>query len=237
MAKATILVIEDDLHIQELIQFNLEQHGYRVLTVADGALGLAKALDEKPALILLDLMLPNMDGLAVCKMIRQNDKTKNIPLVMLTAKSEEADIVLGLELGADDYVTKPFSPRQLVARVKALLRRSREAAAAGPIHTIGTLELDFSRHQVLLNRKPLALTAKEYGVLKLFIEAGGRALSREYILETLWGQDESLNVDLRAVDKHIGELRRKLKGEAHRILTIKHHGYRFETENDKQALT
>lgn len=229
MAKTIILVMEDDLHIQELIKVNLEQRDYHVLSASDGARGFAKALAEKPDLILLDLMLPGMDGLTICKMLRQNYKTKNIPLVMLTAKSSETDIVLGLELGADDYVTKPFSPRQLMARIKALLRRSREGAAAGPVHRIGSLQLDFDRHHATLDRKPLDLTAKEYGVLKLFIETGGRALSREYILETLWGPDESLEVDLRAVDKHIGELRRKLKNEACRIVTIKNHGYRFES--------
>ncbi len=226
-------MIEDDKNIVEILKYNLEQNGYRVLVSLDGKSGLECALREKPDLILLDLMLPEMDGSEVCRLLRNNYKSRTIPIIMLTAKSEEADEILGLEFGADDYVTKPFRIRQLLARIKALLRRCRNQAERS-ILTIGRLEVDTVRFQVLVSGKALDLTFKEYGILKLLAESGGPVLSRERILEEVWGHDESYHVEPRVVDKHIGELRRKLKSEASRIVTVIHSGYRLDMDEDEK---
>lgn len=226
MANETILVIEDEKNILELIKYNLKERGYQTITTTNGKSGLEIALESKPHLILLDLMLPGMSGLEICKMFKQNYKTRDIPIIMLTARTEETDIVLGLELGADDYITKPFSPKQFLARVKAVLRRY-QGTSHERVLKAGNLFLDTAKHIVMLNGKTIDLTSKEFGILKLFMESGERVLSREYILDTIWGRDESLNVEFRAVDKHIGELRKKLKSESERIMTIKSYGYRF----------
>ncbi len=227
MSQPSILMIEDEKNIVELVRYNLERQGYRVFSVNDGKQGVDFALREKPSLILLDLMLPGMEGLEVCRLLRHNYKTRTIPIIMLTAKGEDADVVLGLEMGADDYVTKPFSVRQLQARIKAALRKY-EARPEDRIIRAGKIEMDTARHQVLLDGKAVEITFKEYGVLKLLMDSGGRVLSRETILNAVWGQDESLDVELRVVDKHVGELRRKLKTEGARIITAKNFGYRFE---------
>lgn len=227
-------MIEDEKNIVEILKYNLEQNGYRVLVSLDGRSGLECALREKPDLILLDLMLPEMDGSEVCRLLRHNYKSRAIPILMLTAKSEEADEILGLEFGADDYVTKPFRIRQLLSRIKALLRRCRNQAERS-ILTVGRLEIDTARFQVLAAGKALDLTFKEYGILKLLAESGGRVLSRERILEEVWGHDESFHVEPRVVDKHIGELRRKLKTEASRIVTVIHSGYRLEMDEEREG--
>jgi DNA-binding response OmpR family regulator len=232
MPKSTVLIIEDEKNIVELVKYNFEQHGYRVLSAADGRKGFESALRDKPDVILLDLMLPEMNGLQVCRELRQNYKTQTVPVLMLTAKSEEADVVLGLELGADDYVTKPFSTRQLLARVKALVRRSAVRQEQRVIRA-GAIEMDTARHQVQSNGRPVELTSREFSVLKLLLESGGRVLSRELILNEVWGQDESLDVELRVVDKHVGELRRKLKAEAFRIVTVKNFGYRLDLNEEE----
>lgn len=230
MAKETILLIEDEKNIQELVSYNLEQENYRVLCASKGDLGLDSARKNNPSLILLDLMLPEIDGIEVCKILRQNPKTAAIPIIMLTAKSQEADKVLGLELGADDYITKPFSPRELVARVKALLRRTKSLPAEKN-YRAGSLEMDPDKHLVHVKGKPIQLTSKEYDLLKALLEANGRVLSRELLLDQVWGYDESLNIETRTVDMHIGLLRKKLKNEANRIITIKNVGYRFDGES------
>lgn len=229
MAKTTILIIEDEKNIRELIKYNLQDDGYLVSEEVSGDSGLRRIQQDFPDLVLLDLMLPGMDGLSVCKAVKQNQKTASIPVIMLTAKGEEIDKVLGLEIGADDYITKPFSPRELLARIKAVLRRGREAPADVKLQA-GTLELDDARHIVSLKGKPIELTSKEYDLLKALLEAQGRVLSREYLLERVWGYDKSVNIETRTVDMHVGQLRKKIKNEAERIITVKNVGYRFDAE-------
>jgi len=227
MSKESILVIEDEKNIVELVKYNLEQEGYRVQTAFRGDDGLEKARKCSPDLIVLDWMIPGLDGLEVCKLLRKDYRTSSIAIVMLTAKSQETDKVIGLEFGADDYVTKPFSPRELCARIKAVLRRSREKMAE-TIHRVGSLEMDTAKHSVALKGKEMVLTSKEYDLLQTLIEANGRALSREFLLNRVWGYDESLEIETRTVDMHIGQLRKKLKQEASRLVTIKNLGYRLD---------
>ncbi len=227
MAKETVLVVEDEKNIAELVKYNLEQEGFRVLSAMNGNTGLEQARKEKPSLIVLDLMLPGIDGIEICKILKQNYKTSHIPIIMLTAKSQESDKIVGLELGADDYVTKPFSPRELVARTKAVLRRVREKAKREVLKA-GTLELDTAKHVVTIKGKPQELTSKEYDLLHALMEADGRVLSREFLLERVWGYDQSVNIETRTVDMHVGQLRKKLKPEAQRIVTVKNVGYRFD---------
>lgn len=230
MPLETILLIEDEKNIVELVKYNIEQEGYRFFSALRGDQGIEIARKCKPDLIVLDLMLPELDGLEVCKILKQNEKTSAIPIIMLTAKSQEADRIVGLELGADDYVTKPFSPRELVARIKAVLRRGRGEKPKDRILKSGPLEVDTGKHIVTLKSKLVELTSKEYDLLKALLEAEGRVLSREALLEKVWGYDESLNVETRTVDMHIGQLRKKIKSEAERIVTVKNVGYRFDPE-------
>jgi len=227
MAKETVLVVEDEKNIAELVKYNLEQEGFRVLSAANGNTGLEQARKEKPSLIILDLMLPGVDGIEICKVLKQNYKTSHVPIIMLTAKSQESDKIVGLELGADDYVTKPFSPRELVARVKAVLRRAYEKAKREVLKA-GVLEIDTAKHIVTIKGKPQELTSKEYDLLHALMEADGRVLSREFLLERVWGYDRSVNIETRTVDMHIGQLRKKLKSESQRIVTVKNVGYRFD---------
>lgn len=229
MASETILFIEDEENIVELVKYNLEQEGFRVLTANRGDAGLTLALKSKPALILLDLMLPGMGGLDICKVLRLNEKTRLIPIIMLTAKSTESDKVIGLELGADDYMTKPFSPRELVARIKAVLRRSREKPQQ-EILKAGPIELDISRHELRLNKKTIEVTAKEFELLGVLMSSKGRVLTREVLLSKVWGYENSVNIETRTVDMHIVQLRKKLGKEADRIVTVKSVGYRFDGE-------
>ena len=228
MPRETILIIEDERNILELLDYNLSQEGYAVLKATDGSSGLELARQKKPGLILLDLMLPELDGLEVCKILKQNDKTASIPIIMLTAKSQEMDKVVGLEIGADDYMTKPFSPRELMARIKAVLRRGRESLSEQNSFRVGEIELDDTRHVVSLKGEPLDLTSKEYDLLKALIQAKGRALSRDQLLEKVWGYAGSVNIETRTVDMHIGQIRKKIKSEANRIVTVKNVGYRLE---------
>jgi DNA-binding response OmpR family regulator len=230
MAIPTVLLIEDEKNIVELVKYNLEEAGFRVAVATNGQTGLERALKELPQLILLDLMLPEVDGLTVCKTLRQNEKTRPIPIIMITAKSEELDKVVGLEVGADDYMTKPFSPRELVARIKAILRRTQEKPMAKKLKT-GSLEVDTEKHTVLLKGKAIELTSKEYDVLIALLEAKGRVLSREFLLEKVWGYDRSLNIETRTVDMHMGQLRKKLKSESEKLVTIKNVGYRLDQES------
>ncbi len=230
MSKETILLVEDEKNIVELVKYNLEQEGFRVLTAVKGNLGLEEAKKRKADLIVLDLMLPEIDGIEVCKLLKQNYKTASIPIIMLTAKSQEADKILGLELGADDYMTKPFSPRELVARVKAVLRRIHEKTK-NKVFKAGSLELDVEKHQLTLKGKEIELTSKEYDLLKALWEANGRVLSRDFLLNQVWGYDDSVNIETRTVDMHIGQLRKKLKSEDQRIVTVKNVGYRFNDES------
>jgi len=175
-------------------------------------------------------MLPGKDGLEICKIIKRDDIMSYIPIIMLTAKSQEIDKIIGLEFGADDYVTKPFSPRELIARIKAVLRRGHDKIAGVKIQEIGTLEIDFSRISVSVGGKKVELTAKEFELLKTLINAKGRVLSRDFLLDTVWGFDNAINIQTRTVDVHIRSLRKKISKEAKRIITVKNYGYRFELE-------
>ena len=229
MAHETILIIEDEKNIVELVKYNLEQEGFRVLTATRGNAGLETDLRERPALVILDLMLPEMNGLEICKTLKRNDKTRAISIIMLTAKGAESDKVVGLELGADDYVTKPFSPRELVARVKAVLRRSQEKASE-EILKCGTIELDVTKHELRLKGRPVEITAKEFELLRVLMSSRERVLTREVLLSKVWGYENSVNIETRTVDMHIGQLRKKIGKEAARIVTVKSIGYRFDGE-------
>lgn len=226
--KGHIVLIEDEQNIAELVRYNLQREGYRMSVAGNGEDGLRLIERHRPDLVLLDLLLPRLDGLEVCQRLKQGEATRSIPVIMLTAKASETDKVTGLELGADDYVTKPFSPRELVARVRAVLRR-RAVPAPSPLFGCGDLEVDWERHQVRVRRRSIKLTSKEFRLLKVLVEARGRVLSREALLERVWGYDPSLEIETRTVDFHISRLRRKLMTEANRIVTVAGSGYRFLT--------
>ena len=226
MPKAKILIVDDEKNIVEGVKYNLEQEGFRVVVARDGAAALELARRELPDLLLLDWMLPEVDGLEVCRILKREDATKHIPIIMLTVKSEETDKVLGLEMGADDYVTKPFSPRELVARVKAILRRL-QAPSLPDVFQLGALRVDWGKHLVLVKGKPVELTSKEFELLKALVEAKGRVLSRDALLEKVWGYERSVEIETRTVDLHISQLRKKLKTVADRIVTVKNTGYRL----------
>ena len=230
--KEKILIVEDEKDIVRMLEYNLKKEGFRTVSCHDGEDALDLAGREGPDLILLDLMLPRIDGIEVCKELKKVSKTSLIPIIMLTAKSQESDKVLGLELGADDYVTKPFSPRELIARIKAVLRRMKEKDKLPETLKIGDIAIDFSRIQVTVKAKPVELTAKEFELLKTLIGAKGRMLSRDYLLDNIWGYDHAMEIQTRTVDVHIRTLRKKLKSEAKRIITVKNYGYRFEAAED-----
>lgn len=227
-----ILIVEDEKDIVKMLEYNLKKEGFRTISCHDGEDGLDLAKREHPDLIILDLMLPGMDGLEVCKTLRKESRTQCIPIIMLTAKAQEADKIVGLELGADDYVTKPFSPRELIARIKAVLRRAREKDKLPEIFEIGDLTIDFSRILVSIKNKPVEVTAKEFELLTTLIKAKGRVLSRDYLLDTVWGFDHAIEIRTRTVDVHILTLRKKLKSDAKRIITVKNYGYRFDLDED-----
>ena len=228
-----VLIVEDDPTLQETLEYNLTHQGYRVSKSADGIAGLDAARREHPDLIILDLMLPRLDGLELCRRLRSE---MNVPILMLTAKADEVDKVVGLEMGADDYVTKPFQMRELLARVKALLRRARivqeESSAAGNEGQRlrhGDLVIDTSRGEVLLRDQPLALTRKEYELLLFLARHKRRVLSRELILDRVWGWDYVGGS--RTVDVHVRWLREKVEqdpSQPTRIVTVRGMGYRFE---------
>ncbi len=227
--KETILIVEDEKDIVKMLDYNLKKEGYKTLVANDGEDAIDAANTKHPDLILLDLMLPSIDGLEVCKQFKLERKTASIPVIMLTAKAQESDKVLGLELGADDYVTKPFSPRELIARIKAVLRRGKEKLPEAL--KIGDLVIDFSKISVTVKDKPIELTAKEFELLKTLIKAKGRVLSRDLLLDNIWGFDHAIEIQTRTVDVHIRTLRKKLKTAAKYIITVKNYGYRFEYED------
>jgi two-component system, OmpR family, alkaline phosphatase synthesis response regulator PhoP len=223
-----VLVVEDDKDIAGLIAHSLQKAGHAVETAASGTAGLKQAKDAAPDLILLDLMLPGMDGLLVCQALRNDPQTASIPIIMLTARGEESERIAGLELGADDYVTKPFSPRELTARVAALLRRVQRPAAAatgGPLE-YGPLTIDVERHAVHVDGTAVRLTAKEFLLLQYLVEHRGRVLSRDLLLTDVWGYQYTGGT--RTVDVHIRRLREKVPFLADAISTIKQFGYRLE---------
>jgi len=228
--KEKILIVEDEKDIVKMLDYNLRKEGFRIISCYDGEEALDLANREHPDLIVLDLMLPGIDGLEVCKTLKKENKTSNIPIIMLTAKAQESDKIVGLELGADDYVTKPFSPRELIARIKAVLRRAKEKERLPEVLKIGNLTIDFSKILVNIKDKPVELTAKEFELLKTLIKAKGRVLSRDYLLDAIWGYEHAIDIQTRTVDVHIRTLRKKLKSEAKRIITVKNYGYRFDIE-------
>ncbi len=222
-----ILVIDDEDNIRELIKFNLEAEGYNIITAADGKEGLDK-IDHSLDLIVLDLMLPGMDGLTFCREVRSNNEYNSIPIIMLTAKGEEVDKIIGLEMGADDYMTKPFSPRELVARIKAVLRRievlEREKNGdENKVIKLGDIELDILSHEVKKGSKLLDLTPKEFQILKFLMMNLNKVLTRDLLLEKIWGYDYM--GDTRTVDVHIRRLRQKIGDEY--IKTVRGVGYKF----------
>ncbi|MCK9614214.1 MAG: response regulator transcription factor [Candidatus Omnitrophica bacterium] len=229
--KETILIVEDEKDIVKMLGYNLEKEGFKTLSVYEGEDALDTAVSKHPDLIILDLMLPGMDGLEVCKTLKADSKTSSIPIIMLTAKSQDSDKIVGLELGADDYMTKPFSPRELIARIKAVLRRVKEKDKLPEVLKIGELMIDFSKIAVAVKDKPVELTSKEFELLKTLVKVKGRVLSRDYLLDNIWGFDNAMEIRTRTVDVHIRTLRKKLKSESKRILTVKNYGYRFNYED------
>lgn len=226
--KPQILVVDDEISISELIKFNLNKVGYEVTVTDNGNSALELLEQHSYNLIVLDLMLPGVDGLEVCRKLKSNNKTSAIPIIMLTARNEEIDKIIGLELGADDYMTKPFSPRELVARVKAVLRRSLKDNQTEGELTVGLLRINFNNYEIFLGNSKLELTPKEYELLKLFMTNIGKAYSREQLLEKIWGYD--YYGDTRTVDVHIRHLRAKLELEpkvAEAIETVRGVGYRL----------
>lgn len=226
----TILVVEDEASITTLLKYNLERVGYEVLVAVDGKEGLELALKESPDLILLDIMLPTMDGMEICKELRS--RKNNIPIIMLTARDNEFDKVLGLELGADDYMTKPFSPRELIARVKAVLRRFQSASPEQEkqkVFHVGNLKVYPERYEALLDDIPLEFTPKEFELLVYLLENKNRVLTREQLLSAVWNYD--FVGDTRIVDVHISHLRDKIEENSRKpkyIKTIRGIGYKFE---------
>jgi len=228
MSKEHILVVDDEEDILELVEYNLSKEGFSVSTASTGEEGLKTARDVHPDLIILDLMLPGIDGLEICRILKNNQETRHIAILMLSAKGAESDIVVGLELGADDYITKPFSPRILLARIKAILRRNAAAISAGVENSIqfpGFI-IHPDRHEVLVEGVPADLTATEFRILYNLARHPGRVFTREQIVDAARGQDYP--VTDRSVDVHIVSLRKKLGNSGSKIETVRGVGYRFK---------
>jgi DNA-binding response OmpR family regulator len=226
--KPKILVVDDEPDALEILGFKLKEAGFVPLFAKDGTRALAAARDERPALIVLDLMLPEVDGLEVCKILRRDPTTTSIPILMLTARAAEMDRVLGLELGADDYVTKPFSPRELVLRIKKLLARTKTAEEPAAQIRFAELEIDVPRHSVTINGSSVALTATEFRLLEILARRRGRVQTRERLLQDVWGYDNP--IDSRTVDTHMRRLREKIGDSARHLETIRGVGFRFKAE-------
>ncbi|MBU0468218.1 MAG: response regulator transcription factor [Candidatus Omnitrophica bacterium] len=227
MANHKILIVEDDKDISEMIRYNLEKDGYSTVSVFDGEKVSQVVKASKPDLIILDIMLPGMDGLEICKNLKRDQSAEDIPIIMLTAKSQESDKIVGLELGADDYVTKPFSPKELIARIKAVLRRQKPAVKIKEIK-IGDLAINQLKHKVTVQAREVALTASEFKLLSLLAGRPGIVISREEILNQVFGYDSS-SYD-RTVDTHIKSLRKKIGDVKSCIETVRGVGYRFKDE-------
>ena len=228
MANEKILVVDDEEHILELISFNLTNNGYKVIKANNGIDAVRLAIEEKPKLILLDLMIPGKDGYDVCREVRSNSEIRNIPIIMLTAKSEELDKILGLELGADDYITKQFSVRELLARVKAVLRRFSVVEPESSVLVFGNLKADFEKREIHVKDKKLDLTLKEFELLEILIRNKGKILTRDTLLDKIWGYEYI--GETRTVDVHIRYLRKKVEEDDKNpklIETIRGVGYRF----------
>ena len=232
MSGEKILVVDDEDHIVELIKFNLETNGFKVISANDGNDALKLAKNEVPQLVLLDLMLPGMDGYDVCREIRRDQSISTMPVIMITAKGEELDKILGLELGADDYITKPFSVRELVARVKAVLRRTR-VQYIDKTFTFDNVNIDFQRHNIVKNDKKVELTLKEFELLQILITNKGRVMTRDFLLDKVWGYEYV--GETRTVDVHIRHLRQKIENDDKNpkyIETIRGIGYRFNYDGE-----
>lgn len=228
MAGEKILIIDDELNIVELLRYNLESVGYKVFYALTGKEGLNLSKQKKPDIILLDIMLPEMDGFDVCKEIKKNSDTENISIIMLTAKSEEFDKILGLEIGADDYITKPFSLRELQARIKAVLRRNSKEDKTEVV-SIRDLTIDFNKHEVLKSGNKIELTLKEFELLKLLILNKGKVLTRDFLLDKVWGYE--YYGETRTVDVHVRHLRQKIENNDKNPLyieTVRGIGYKFK---------
>ena len=229
MMKPKILLVEDDANLVELICYNLEKEGFDTIRTGDGEEALMLAEDEKPDLVILDWMIANLSGIEVCRRLRRSPLTANLPIVMLTARAEEADRIRGLETGADDYVTKPFSPRELIARVRAVLRRLRPALAGG-ILEYGGITMDTAAHRVARDGAQIQLGPTEFRLLRHFLEHPGRVLSREQLLDAVWGRD--VYVEQRTVDVHIRRLRKAINGDdlPDVIRTVRSAGYALDLD-------
>jgi two-component system phosphate regulon response regulator PhoB len=226
----SVLVVEDEKDIVDLIEYHLKQSGFSVITALDGRSGLERARTEHPSLIILDLMLPEMDGKDICRSLKSNPLTQSIPILMLTAKAEETDRLIGFELGADDYVTKPFSPKELVLRVKAILRRKEVDQGGEKIIRIGDLSIDIDRHQITVKKSPVRLTSTEFKLLVELASKKGRVQTREHLLDKVWGY--TYEGYARTVDTHVRRLREKLGPLGDSIETIRGVGYRFREESE-----
>ncbi|MBB4632993.1 phosphate regulon transcriptional regulator PhoB [Sphingosinicella soli] len=233
--KPKILVVEDDANLVELIRYNLEQEDFVVVSTEDGEEALVLADEEKPDLVLLDWMIVNLSGIEVCRRMRREPATANLPIIMLTARTEEADRIRGLEIGADDYITKPFSPRELVARIRAVLRRLRPALAGGNLEYAGIF-MDTTAHKVTRDGQSVALGPTEFRLLRHFLEHPGRVFSREQLLDSVWGRD--VYVEQRTVDVHIRRLRKaiNLDGLPDVIRTVRSAGYSLDTDGRREAV-
>ncbi len=222
-----VLVVEDDRDILQLVKMYLEKEGFRTLSASNGAEALRQARSEHPDLVVLDLMLPELDGLEVCKKLRMSPQTSMLPIIMLTARSEESDTVVGLELGADDYVTKPFSPKALLARVKALFRRlERSNDQEVNLYNYGAVTLNLSCHEVIVNGQEISLTAKEFGLLEHLLRNPGRVLTRDVLLNSVWGYD--YHGTTRTVDVHVRRIKQKIPQLNEAILSVKSLGYKLK---------
>jgi len=232
-SRTTVLVVEDDADIRELLRYNLEQEGFAVEQAADGGEALRLIERRVPELMILDLLLPGMPGLELCRKLRGTPSTATLPILILTAKGEEVDRVLGLEMGADDYVVKPFSPRELLARIRGLLRRARAVTEpqADGVYERGRLRIDFGSYQVTIDGEIHDLSVREFELLKFFVQHPGRVYTREQLLDQVWGRD--IFVESRTVDVHIRRLRRQVERDDNNpelILTVRGVGYRFDPE-------
>jgi DNA-binding response OmpR family regulator len=225
----TVLLVEDESDVVDLLRYNLNKAGFSVLIAEDGLLGLEMARKNRPEIIVLDLMLPGMDGYSLCRALKKDPETELLPVLMLTARGEPSERVRGLEIGADDYVTKPFSPRELVLRIQALLRRTRSRVPSEVIE-VGQFHLDKNKFDVRLEGRRLDLTTTEFKLLTVLIERRGRTQSRETLLSDVWGYQNP--IDTRTVDTHIRRLREKLGKHSSRLETVRGEGYRFNPVRD-----
>lgn len=228
MSSAKVLIVEDEEHISELIKYNLEASGYQVIAAYDGEEGLKAVFEHKPDLVILDLMLPKMDGISVCNKLRNNKETEDISIIMLTAKSSETDKIIGLEIGADDYITKPFSVRELQARIKTVLRRTKTPVISqdSGVIKVDDIEIDLDKHEVRRGAEKYVLTLKEFQLFKMLAENRGKVLTRNFLLDEIWGYDYF--GETRTVDVHIRHLRAKIDDEnnGNLIETVRGVGYK-----------